>query len=63
MTKTREATESRMRKFPIGTHVARLILRGGRGFAAAETLDESHVSVWGDPLKLAQSVVDVYPLE
>jgi hypothetical protein len=59
----REQLEDRMKAIPqIGTHVARLELQSGQGFALAETVEAGHVSLWGDPLKLANSVVDVYPV-
>ena len=57
-----EAVSSRIALFPkIGTHVAELELRPGRGFAFAETMEPNHISVWGDPHKLDASVTNVYP--
>jgi hypothetical protein len=50
-------------RFPrIGTHLARLRLEAGRGLNFADTGHPGHVTVWGDPLMLASSVVDIEPV-
>jgi hypothetical protein len=49
--------------FPkIGAHVARLELRQGNGFNVAATSGQDHLTVWGDPVKLAGAVADVTPV-
>jgi hypothetical protein len=61
--RSREAAESLLRAVPkIGTHVSELVLPYGQGLAVAETVRPGHVTVWGDPLKLANAVVNVYPV-
>jgi len=60
---TLDMARSRARAFPVlGNKIAEMHLQAGLGFALAETIEEGHVSVWGDPVKLRASVVDVYPL-
>lgn len=50
-------------RFPaIGTHLARLRLQAGRGLNFAATGHPGHVTVWGDPLTPARSVVDIEPV-
>ena len=56
------AARSRARLFPLlGTHLARVELTDGNGFALAETIEAGHFSVWGDPVKLRDAATDVYP--
>ncbi len=50
-------------RFPaIGTHLARLQLQPGRGVSFADTGHPGHVTVWGDPLTLTRSIVDIQPV-
>jgi hypothetical protein len=52
------------RKFDkLGDYVAQIALRPGRGFNYARTGHAGHLTVWGDPVKLLESVVDITPVE
>lgn len=53
---------ARRRPDRIGTHVARIELRPGRGVCLADTGSPGHWSVWGIPDVLASCVVDVAPM-
>lgn len=58
---TRQALESRIRRFPaIGTAVAELQLTPDHGIAFAQTISPGHLSVWADPQTLDNSVTAVY---
>jgi hypothetical protein len=58
--RSRSQAAGTARRFPIiGAYLARLRLVPGRGFNFADTAHPGHVSVWGDPLALAASVVDI----
>lgn len=47
-------------KWPqIGSYVAKLALKEGKGFNWAMTIHPQHITVWGDPVKLAAAVVDI----
>ena len=48
----------------IGAHVARLEIEGGKGFNASSSVlgGSQHLTVWGDPIKLAAVVTDVVPV-
>lgn len=47
----------------IGDWVARLRMEHGHGFNYAQTGHRSHLTIWGDPIKLAESVVDISSVE
>jgi hypothetical protein len=47
----------------IGDYVARLRLRPDEGFDLADTGSRGHLTIWGDSVKLAASVVDIVPLQ
>jgi hypothetical protein len=49
----------RRRPDRVGTHVARVELRPGRGICLADTGSRGHWSIWGIPDGLAGCVVDV----
>jgi hypothetical protein len=54
------------KRFPKhGTHIARVCLTFGHGFdyldPSLET-DPQHLTVWGDPARLASAVVDIVPV-
>ncbi len=53
-----EETARRFRK--LGDYLARVDLRSGFGFNYAVTGHKSHLTIWGDPVKLSTAVVDVY---
>jgi hypothetical protein len=60
----RDSAEAVARRFPIiGDHVARLVLRHGRGFAYAYTGTRGHVTIWGRPLQLLAAVIETTPIE
>lgn len=42
-----------------GEYIAHLALKDGNGFNWAMTGHPKHITVWGDPLKLAAAVVDI----
>lgn len=47
-------------RFPrLGGFVAQLVLRSGNGFNYAHTGHPLHLTVWGDPIKLINAVVDI----
>jgi hypothetical protein len=46
----------------LGGFVARLHLGVGRGFNFAHTGHPSHLTVWGDPVKLVDCVIDIQPV-
>lgn len=49
--------------FPvIGNYVAEVVLTAGNGFNYANTGPPGHLTVWGDPFKLAAAVADVVPV-
>ena len=51
------------RRFPkIGEWVAQLRLDYGHGFNYAQTGHRHHLTIWGDPIKLAGTVVDIKPV-
>lgn len=51
-------------RFPaIGSHLARLRLTAGHGLNFADTGHPGHVTLWGDPVVLVDSVVEVEPVE
>jgi hypothetical protein len=47
----------------LGGFVARLHMGVGKGFNFAHTGHPLHLTVWGDPVKLVESVVDIQPVE
>lgn len=53
-------TAARFRK--IGDWLAQLRIEHGHGFNYAQTGHRSHLTIWGDPIKLAASVVDINPV-
>jgi hypothetical protein len=64
--RSEEQAASIARRFSaIGNHVAKVQLRSGNGFDYLDpTLDRpGHITVWGDKFLLAQSVVDIVPVE
>ena len=59
-----EVARSRAFIFPkLGNYVAEMLLEPGFGFAVAVTIEDVHLSVWGDPVKLRDAVVDLYPVQ
>lgn len=46
----------------IGSFVAELHLQPDFGFNYAETGQPSHLTLWGDPVKLSDAIVDVQPV-
>jgi hypothetical protein len=54
---------ARRRPDRVGSHIARVELRPGRGFCRADTSGPGHWSVWGLPRQLAASVVEVFAIE
>jgi hypothetical protein len=57
-----DAVETARKFDKLGDHVAHLTLRPGRGFNYARTGHTGHLTVWGDPVKLLESVVDIRPV-
>jgi hypothetical protein len=55
-------SSARQRPDRLGTHVARIELRPGRGICRADT-GVGHWSVWGLADQLADCVVDVIPID
>lgn len=50
-------------RFPkLGGHIAELRLRHGNGFNFAHTGPPQHLTIWGDPVKLGDAVVDIAPV-
>ena len=47
----------------LGPYAARLRLVGGQGFSTARWGARYHLTVWGDPVKLAQSAVDIFYID
>jgi hypothetical protein len=47
----------------LGDFVARVELRPGNGFNLAHTGHPKHLTIWGDPRKLSEAVVDIRPIE
>jgi hypothetical protein len=48
-----------------GEYLARAVLSGGQGFDYLDPRGErhpEHLTVWGDPARLAQAVVDITPI-
>jgi hypothetical protein len=59
-----EVAHGTARRFAkLGNYVATLDMRAGLGINAAETGHPLHLTVWGDPIKLAQIVIDIRPVE
>jgi hypothetical protein len=55
-----EAARQVALKFPkLGGYLAELALAPGRGFNVAETGQPLHLTVWADPVKLRDAIVDV----
>jgi hypothetical protein len=49
--------------FPkLGSYVAFLRLEHGHGFNWARTGPDCHLTIWGDPVKLVEAVVDIRPV-
>jgi hypothetical protein len=47
------------KRFPkLGKHLARIVLHPGRGFNIAETGQPLHLTIWSDPVKLRDAIVD-----
>jgi hypothetical protein len=57
------ALETAKRFEKLGDHLARVDLRSGRGFNYAFTGHRHHLTIWGDPVKLADATVDIEPVE
>jgi hypothetical protein len=57
----RVATDTAIRFPKIGAWVAQLRLGHGYGFNYAQTGHRHHLTIWGDPIKLADSLVDIKP--
>jgi hypothetical protein len=55
---SRAATETALRFPKLGDYIARLLLGAGQGVNLAQTGHPGHLTVWGDPVKLLESVVD-----
>jgi hypothetical protein len=52
------------RKFPkLGDYTARLALRPGMGFNYAHTAMPGHLTLWAEPIKLRDVLVDIEPVE
>jgi hypothetical protein len=50
-------------RFPkLGDFIARLDLQPGHGFNYSPTGHPLHLTMWGDPVKLAAAVADIYPV-
>ena len=47
----------------LGDHVAEVRLQHGRGFNYAHTGHPLHLTIWADPIKLSEAVVDVEPVK
>lgn len=59
-----ERARDTSRRWPrIGEYVAELALEHGFGFNYAHTGHVGHLTVWGDPVKLLATVVDIRPAE
>jgi hypothetical protein len=57
------AAHGTAQKFPkLGDFVAKLVLEAGQGFNFAHTGQPGHLTVWGDPVKLHDAVVDIVPV-
>jgi hypothetical protein len=52
---------ARARPESVGTHVAEVELRPGRGLCRADTGSAGHWSIWGVPERLVECIVDVVP--
>lgn len=46
----------------LGDHVAEIRLREGQGFNFARTGHPLHLTVWGDPIRLRDGIVDMRPV-
>jgi hypothetical protein len=58
--RTEGAAASTARFWPvIGDHVAAVDLGPGEGFNIAETGSAQHLTIWGDPVKLAAAVEEI----
>ena len=61
---TREAAVETARRVPrIGGHVAELRVRAETGARYARWGPRGHLTLWGDSLKLAQTTVDIMPID
>jgi hypothetical protein len=58
----RDAIDTARKFDKLGDYVAQVRLRPGRGFNYARTGHPGHLTVWGDPVKLLESVVDITPV-
>jgi hypothetical protein len=47
----------------LGGFVGRLWLAGDKGFNFARTSHPLHLTVWGEPIKLLESVIDIEPVK
>lgn len=47
----------------LGEHIAHLELRYGDGFNYAQTGARNHLTLWGDPVKLHSTIVDIRSIE
>ena len=57
------ARKVRIARRDIGGYVARLLLVPEIGLNIADTGSRGHLTIWGDAVKLAASVVDIVPIE
>jgi hypothetical protein len=46
----------------LGDFIAEMRLRPGQGFNFAHTGHPTHLTMWGDPVKLLEGVVDIQPV-
>jgi hypothetical protein len=61
---TRMAAEAMALQWPrIGMFIAELGLEPGRGFCLADTGQAGHWTLWGRPLQLLGSIVDILHVE
>ena len=60
----REDAEGTALRFPrLGDYTAQLDLQYGHGFNYARTGMPGHLTLWGDPFKLREVLVDIEPIE
>lgn len=57
------AKETAKRWSKLGDYVARILLTHGNGFNFAHTGHPLHLTLWGDPVKLCDAVVDISGIE
>jgi len=58
-----ESARQTAQTFPkLGDYIAQISLRPGRGINWASTGHPLHLTVWADPVKLLDAVVDIQPV-